>query len=181
MPSLHSLPDDARTAEELHHPTPISSQTWGGAEVHAGKLGAVGHIGLPCRSRVRGLGSRKARGDGQKSAYSSFSIHQGTDPCLEQPLLTSPAPAAPFHSPYNFSGPSLNPSKSLQDTAELWPQEKAIPIFSWPCAFTNNPSPNPNTPLLFTGTEGVCRHPVGHEELKAHSLRVERQLGPSAP
>lgn len=81
----------------------------------------------------------------------------------------------------HFSGPSLNPSKSLQDIAELWPQDKAVPIFSWPCAFTNNPLPTQTHPSYLPAQRGVCRDPVGHEGLKAHSLPVERQLGPSTP
>lgn len=60
LPSLHSLPEDAEAAEELHCPPSISSQTGYGGKVHSGKFGAVGHTGLLWRSRVRGLGSSKA-------------------------------------------------------------------------------------------------------------------------
>lgn len=38
-PSLHSLPEEAVAAEELHRPPPISSQTWVRGKVHPGNLG----------------------------------------------------------------------------------------------------------------------------------------------
>lgn len=42
---------------------------------------------------------------------------------------------------------SLNLLKSLQGIPGPWPQEKAVPILSWSCAFTNKPSPTPRYTL----------------------------------
>lgn len=144
-------------AEELQLP-PIRSprSTVGRDQEHKAQSHKPGSSGYPGLSGGAGSGDRalgQCRDKG-KTGWASLPqlFHSpgnwpmfGVTPGLNSDHL--PITPYPFPQPDYFSGPSLNLSESLQGSAELWPQEKAIPILPWPCASTNNPSLTPKYTL----------------------------------